>query len=359
MASVDVVGVKKIFGNLEVLHGIDLGIGDGEFVVLVGPSGCGKSTLLRMIAGLEEVNHGTIAIAGQVVNNVAPKDRDIAMVFQSYALYPHMTAHDNMAFGLRMRGAPKQRIEEGVGTAVGILGLQALLERFPRQLSGGQRQRVAMGRAIVRQPKVFLFDEPLSNLDAKLRVLMRTEIKALHQRLGTTMVYVTHDQLEAMTMADRIVVMQDGRVEQMGPPLDLYDRPANLFVAGFIGSPAMNVIEGSLARDGAGWCVIAGDLRLALPGSCRAAEGTKVVFGIRPEHLGVGAAGAGIPAEVQVIEPTGATTYVFTRIAGAPVTAIFSDRRKLGPGDRIGLLPEPDRIHLFDAGTGMRIELAA
>jgi multiple sugar transport system ATP-binding protein len=359
MASVDVVGVKKIFGNLEVLHGIDLGIGDGEFVVLVGPSGCGKSTLLRMIAGLEEVNHGTIAIAGQVVNNVAPKDRDIAMVFQSYALYPHMTAHDNMAFGLRMRGAPKQRIEEGVGTAVGILGLQALLERFPRQLSGGQRQRVAMGRAIVRQPKVFLFDEPLSNLDAKLRVLMRTEIKALHQRLGTTMVYVTHDQLEAMTMADRIVVMQDGRVEQMGPPLDLYDRPANLFVAGFIGSPAMNVIEGGLARDGAGWCVIAGDLRLPLPGSCRAAEGTKVVFGIRPEHLGVGAAGTGIPAEVQVIEPTGATTYVFTRIAGAPVTAIFSDRRKLGPGDRIGLLPEPDRIHLFDAGTGMRIEMAA
>ncbi len=358
MASVDVVGVKKIFGNLEVLHGIDLGIGDGEFVVLVGPSGCGKSTLLRMIAGLEEVNHGTIAIAGQVVNNVAPKDRDIAMVFQSYALYPHMTARDNMAFGLRMRGAPKQRIEEGVGSAVGILGLQALLDRFPRQLSGGQRQRVAMGRAIVRQPKVFLFDEPLSNLDAKLRVLMRTEIKALHQRLGTTMVYVTHDQLEAMTMADRIVVMQDGRVEQMGPPLDLYDRPANLFVAGFIGSPAMNVIEGGLARDGQGWCVIAGDLRLPLPGSCWAAEGTKVVFGIRPEHLGVGAAGSGIPAEVQVIEPTGATTYVFTRIAGAPVTAIFSDRRKLGPGDRIGLLPEPDRIHLFDAGTGMRIEMA-
>ncbi|HEX4569774.1 MAG TPA: sn-glycerol-3-phosphate ABC transporter ATP-binding protein UgpC, partial [Dongiaceae bacterium] len=253
MASVDVVAVRKSFGNLEVLHGVDVAIGDGEFIVLVGPSGCGKSTLLRMIAGLEEVDKGTIAIGGQVVNDVRPKDRDIAMVFQSYALYPHMTARENMAFGLRMRGASRQRIEEGVGSAVGILGLQALLERYPRQLSGGQRQRVAMGRAIVRDPKVFLFDEPLSNLDAKLRVLMRTEIKALHQRLGTTMVYVTHDQLEAMTMADRIVVMQEGNVEQMGPPLDLYDRPANLFVAGFIGSPAMNFVEGVLARGEAGW----------------------------------------------------------------------------------------------------------
>jgi multiple sugar transport system ATP-binding protein len=356
MASVDVVGIRKSFGNLEVLHGVDVAIGDGEFIVLVGPSGCGKSTLLRMIAGLEEVDKGTIAIGGQVVNDVRPKDRDIAMVFQSYALYPHMTARENMAFGLRMRGASRQRIEEGVGSAVGILGLQALLERYPRQLSGGQRQRVAMGRAIVRDPKVFLFDEPLSNLDAKLRVLMRTEIKALHQRLGTTMVYVTHDQLEAMTMADRIVVMQEGNVEQLGPPLDLYDRPANLFVAGFIGSPAMNFVEGVLARGNSGWRVAAGEASLPLGPGFAGQEGRKVVYGIRPEHLGVGAAGQGIPAEAEVVEPTGASTYVFTRIAGAPVTAIFTDRRKLDPGERIGLIPQQDRIHLFDAGTGQRLE---
>jgi multiple sugar transport system ATP-binding protein len=225
MASVDVTGVRKAFDSLEVLHGVDVSIGDGEFIVLVGPSGCGKSTLLRMIAGLEDVTRGTISIDGQVVNEVAPKDRDIAMVFQGYALYPHMTVKDNMSFGLRMRGVDRARIDQRVGAAESILSLQALLERFPRQLSGGQRQRVAMGRAIVRQPKVFLFDEPLSNLDAKLRVMMRTEIKALHQRLGTTMVYVTHDQFEAMTMADRIVVMRDGNVEQMGPPMELYDTP--------------------------------------------------------------------------------------------------------------------------------------
>jgi multiple sugar transport system ATP-binding protein len=356
MASVDVVGIRKSFGNLEVLHGVDVAIADGEFIVLVGPSGCGKSTLLRMIAGLEEVDKGTIAIGGQVVNDVRPKDRDIAMVFQSYALYPHMTARENMAFGLRMRGASRQRIEEGVGSAVGILGLQALLERYPRQLSGGQRQRVAMGRAIVRDPKVFLFDEPLSNLDAKLRVLMRTEIKALHQRLGTTMVYVTHDQLEAMTMADRIVVMQEGNVEQMGPPLDLYDRPANLFVAGFIGSPAMNFVEGVLARSEKGWRVVAGEASLALGPGFAGQEGRKVVYGIRPEHLGVGRPGEGIAAEAEVVEPTGASTYVFTRIAGNPVTAIFTDRRKLEPGAPIGLLAQPDRIHLFDAGTGQRLE---
>ena len=248
MAQVTLRQVIKKYDEVLAVRGVDLDIADKEFIVLVGPSGCGKSTTLRMIAGLEEITGGDIAIGGDVVNDVPPKDRDIAMVFQSYALYPHMTTRDNMAFGLRMRGASKQRIEEGVGSAVGILGLQALLDRFPRQLSGGQRQRVAMGRAIVRDPKVFLFDEPLSNLDAKLRVQMRTEIKALHQRLGTTMVYVTHDQLEAMTMADRIVVMQDGNVEQVGPPLELYDRPANLFVAGFIGSPAMNFVEGTLAR---------------------------------------------------------------------------------------------------------------
>ncbi|HZT18866.1 MAG TPA: sn-glycerol-3-phosphate ABC transporter ATP-binding protein UgpC [Dongiaceae bacterium] len=359
MASVDIVDVRKSFGAVEILHGVDVAIGDGEFIVLVGPSGCGKSTLLRMIAGLEDISSGTIAIGGRVVNEVAPKDRDIAMVFQSYALYPHMTARENMAFGLRMRRLGRERIEAGVNGAVGILGLQALLDRYPRQLSGGQRQRVAMGRAIVRQPQVFLFDEPLSNLDAKLRVLMRTEIKALHQRLGTTMVYVTHDQLEAMTMADRIVVMQEGRIEQQGPPLELYDSPANLFVAGFIGSPAMNFIEGKLARDGAGWGVAAGEVRLALPGAAAAEEGRAVVLGIRPEHLHVSAAGSGIPAEAEVVEPTGATTYVFTRIAGQPVTAVFTERRRIGPGERIGLSPEPDRIHLFDAESGQRLDLSS
>src|SRR5437868_2520799 len=251
MASVDISGIAKNYGPVRVLKGVDIAIADGEFIVLVGPSGCGKSTLLRMIAGLEEVSEGTIAIDGTIVNEVEPKDRDIAMVFQSYALYPQMKVKDNMSFSLRMRGFDKPKIKQEVDAAAGILALDSLLERFPRQLSGGQRQRVAMGRAIVRKPKVFLFDEPLSNLDAKLRVLMRIEIKALHQRLGTTAVYVTHDQLEAMTMADRVVVMHDGQIEQIGGPLELYDRPANLFVAGFIGSPTMNFIRGVVRKDGA------------------------------------------------------------------------------------------------------------
>ena len=250
MASVDIGKVDKFFGSTQVLHEVEIEIADGEFVVLVGPSGCGKSTLLRMIAGLEEISSGDIAIGGRVVNNVPPKDRDIAMVFQNYALYPHMTVYDNMAFSLKLAKAPKNVIQERVSRAAEILGLQEYLARYPRQLSGGQRQRVAMGRAIVRDPQVFLFDEPLSNLDAKLRVQMRTEIKELHQRLKTTSVYVTHDQIEAMTMADRIVVMHDGVVEQVGEPLDLYDQPANLFVAGFIGSPAMNFINATIKRNG-------------------------------------------------------------------------------------------------------------
>src|SRR6188472_2995634 len=246
MASVAIRGIKKAFCSTEVIHGVDVGIGDGEFVVLVGPSGCGKSTLLRMVAGLENITAGEILIGDRVVNNVPPKERDVAMVFQNYALYPHMTVAANMAFSLQLRGAPKSEIEERVKRAAGILGLEPYLGRYPRQLSGGQRQRVAMGRAIVRDPQVFLFDEPLSNLDAKLRVQMRTEIKELHQRLKTTTVYVTHDQIEAMTMADKIVVMHDGLVEQIGAPLELYDRPANLFVAGFIGSPSMNFLPGKL-----------------------------------------------------------------------------------------------------------------
>ena len=303
MASVSIRGVRKAFGSTQILHGVDVEIPDGEFCVLVGPSGCGKSTLLRMVAGLEDIGSGDIAIGGKIVNKVPPRQRDIAMVFQNYALYPHMTVRDNMAFSLKLANAPKAAMAERVARAADILGLQALLDRFPRQLSGGQRQRVAMGRAIVRDPQVFLFDEPLSNLDAKLRVNMRAEIKDLHQRLRTTTVYVTHDQIEAMTMADRIVVMQGGRVEQIGTPLDLYDRPANRFVAGFIGSPAMNFIEGAVEaggfRDRAGslWPLPPGDLRL----------GT-AVYGIRPEHLQLVA--DGIPMRVGVLEPTGSETQV-------------------------------------------------
>src|SRR3954466_11135948 len=250
MASVTLRGVRKLFGSTEVVHGVDVTVDDGEFCVLVGPSGCGKSTLLRMIAGLEEISGGTVNIGGRVVNSVPPKERDIAMVFQNYALYPHMTVFDNMAFSLKLAGEPKEAMRQRVMEAAHILGLVDYLERYPRQLSGGQRQRVAMGRAIVRKPQVFLFDEPLSNLDAKLRVAMRTEIKALHQRLTTTSIYVTHDQIEAMTMADRIVVMNAGKVEQIGSPLDLYDNPVNLFVAGFIGSPAMNFVKGKVNGGG-------------------------------------------------------------------------------------------------------------
>src|SRR5947209_7313964 len=278
MASVVIRGVRKAFGPTQVIHGVDITIGDGEFVVLVGPSGCGKSTLLRMIAGLENITAGEIRIGERVVNNVPPKERDIAMVFQNYALYPHMTVGANMGFSLRLRGAPKQEIDTRVGRAAEILGLTHLLDRYPRQLSGGQRQRVAMGRAIVRDPQVFLFDEPLSNLDAKLRVAMRIEIKELHQRLKTTTVYVTHDQIEAMTMADRIVVMHDGLVEQIGAPLDLYDRPQNLFVAGFIGSPAMNCLRGRIALNGSATFLGEGGLSIALTTAPGASEGLPVVF---------------------------------------------------------------------------------
>src|ERR1700741_2103049 len=264
MAAVSLSAVRKSFGSTEVVHGVDVSIADGEFCVLVGPSGCGKSTLLRMIAGLEEISGGEVRIGERVVNNVAPKQRDIAMVFQNYALYPHMTVYDNMAFSLKLAGAPNEINQREVKRAAQILGLEQLLHRYPRQLSGGQRQRVAMGRAIVRNPQVFLFDEPLSNLDAKLRVQMRSEIKALHQRLKVTTIYVTHDQIEAMTMADKIVVMNSGVVEQAGPPLDLYDRPANLFVAGFIGSPAMNMIKGTIQANGSAYVETAQGHKLPL-----------------------------------------------------------------------------------------------
>jgi len=354
MASVTLTQVHKSFGATRVVHGIDIDIEDGEFCVLVGPSGCGKSTLLRMIAGLENITGGEIRIADRVVNHVHPKERDIAMVFQNYALYPHMTVAANMGFSLALRGESKTMVADRVRIAAEILDLVPYLERFPRQLSGGQRQRVAMGRAIVRNPQVFLFDEPLSNLDAKLRVQMRTEIKELHQRLKTTTVYVTHDQIEAMTMADKIVVMHDGLVEQIGAPLELYDRPANRFVAGFIGSPAMNFIEGTV-RTTAGIRAVEtpGGARLPLHPGTPEGDGRAVIYGIRPEHLEI--ASDGFEAEVVVIEPTGSETQLFARLGEQEIAAVFRERHEFAPGQRIQLRPRAECAHLFDPSSGHRI----
>jgi multiple sugar transport system ATP-binding protein len=349
MASVEIRDVRKAYGATQVIHGVSVDIQDGEFVILVGPSGCGKSTLLRMIAGLENITGGEIRIGPRVVNNVPPKERDIAMVFQNYALYPHMTVAQNMAFSLKLKNAPKTEIAEKVNRAAGILGLAQLLERYPRQLSGGQRQRVAMGRAIVRDPQVFLFDEPLSNLDAKLRVQMRTEIKELHQRLKTTTVYVTHDQIEAMTMADKIVVMHDGIVEQIGAPLELYDRPTNLFVAQFIGSPAMNVLEGRLESSG----FAMGDLILPVGNAPAATAGRPAYYGIRPEHFRL--SGDGMPMEVVVTEPTGSETLVIARAGGREFSCVFRERISAGPGEMIRVAPDPALVHLFDRETGRRL----
>jgi multiple sugar transport system ATP-binding protein len=350
MASVDIDGVRKSFGATAIIHGVDITINDGEFVILVGPSGCGKSTLLRMIAGLENISGGEIKIGGRVVNNVPPKERDIAMVFQNYALYPHMTVADNMAFSMKLRKAPAAEINERVDRAANILGLTKLLERYPRQLSGGQRQRVAMGRAIVRDPQVFLFDEPLSNLDAKLRVSMRSEIKALHQRLKTTTIYVTHDQIEAMTMADRIVVMHDGIVEQIGTPLDLYDRPDNTFVAGFIGSPSMNLIKGTVKNR---QFMTEGGAALPIPSSVNIADGQALIYGIRPEHLRIDP--QGVEAEVVLIEPTGSETQVVVSLGGQEITGVFRERVSAAPGDHIRLSPELGLVHLFESSTGKRV----
>ena len=353
MATVDIREVYKSFGSTKILHGVSVDIEDGEFVVLVGPSGCGKTTLLRMLAGLENITGGEISIGGRVVNNVPPKDRDIAMVFQNYALYPHMTVFDNMAFSLKLAKAPQEVKEREVGRAAKILGLEQLLHRYPRQLSGGQRQRVAMGRANVRDPQVFLFDEPLSNLDAKLRVQMRTEIKELHQRLKTTSVYVTHDQIEAMTMADKIVVMNGGKVEQIGTPLELYDHPANLFVAGFIGSPAMNFLSGKLVTEAAGRGVqIAQGCVLPAP-SNREPDGRDVIIGVRPEHFDIGE--PCVKAQIVVVEPTGADTQVYCRIAGQAVTAVSRERHTFRPGDTIDLKPTEAKSYLFDPASGTRI----
>ncbi len=353
MANVQVRNAVKNFGSARVLHGVNVDIEDGEFVVLVGPSGCGKSTLLRMIAGLEEISSGDISIGGKVVNGLPPKDRDIAMVFQSYALYPHKTVAENMGFPLKMARRPKTEIDEKVARAAAILDLARYLDRYPRQLSGGQRQRVAMGRAIVRDPQVFLFDEPLSNLDAKLRVSMRVEIKELHQRLKTTTIYVTHDQIEAMTMANKIVVMRDGRVEQIGRPLDIYDRPANQFVASFIGSPSMNLLKGRTARQGGKLVVLTeGGAELPLP-EARVDAGRDVVYGIRPEHITIGK--SGVSVDVSVVEPTGSETLVFGRLGGLPIDALIRERVQIEPGSKLLFEIIPRYAHIFEAETGNRL----
>ena len=341
MADVKITDIRKSYGAVEVLHGLNVDIADGEFVALVGPSGCGKSTLLRMIAGLEPINGGTISIGDRVVNNLPPAQRDIAMVFQTYALYPHKSVAANMGFALKVAGVDKAEIKRRVQEAAEILSLTDYLDRKPRHLSGGQRQRVAMGRAIVRDPQVFLFDEPLSNLDAKLRIQMRTEIKELHQRLKTTTVFVTHDQIEAMTLADRIVVMQDGHIEQVGTPLDLYDNPANEFVAAFIGAPSMNLLKGQLTELG---IVVGGQTFAGVSGTGDA------LMGVRPEHLML--ADGGLAMTVKVVEPTGSETMVFLQFEGQDVTAVFRERHAFQPGDVIHLRPDPAHLHFFDANTG-------
>ena len=353
MASVTLRGVKKSFQDTEILHGVDITIPEGSFTVLVGPSGCGKSTLLRMLAGLEEVTGGEIFIGDKCVNNMQPKERDIAMVFQNYALYPHMSVRDNMAFSLMLAKTDKADSEARVKRAAEILGLTELLERFPRQLSGGQRQRVAMGRAIVRDPQVFLFDEPLSNLDAKLRVQMRTEIKALHQRLKTTSVYVTHDQIEAMTMGDQIVVMRDGIVEQVGGPLELYENPANTFVAGFIGSPAMNMLPGKLRHINGSTAIELRDaVIITVKDYLVGNEGQEALFGTRPEHLIIDPAGQ-ITVTANVIEPTGADTFVSCELASTPMTIVFHERMNIVPGQTLKLRPDVSKCHLFDGASGV------
>jgi len=357
MAGVSIGQARKSYGDVEVLHGIDIEIEDGEFVVLVGPSGCGKSTLLRMTAGLESITGGTVSIGERVVNNIPPKDRDIAMVFQSYALYPHKTVADNMLFALKLRKTDPAIMKERLESAAEILGLTPYLKRYPRQLSGGQRQRVAMGRAIVRDPEVFLFDEPLSNLDAKLRVQMRKEIKELHQRLRTTTIFVTHDQVEAMTMADKIVVMNDGIVEQIGSPLDLYDNPKNLFVATFIGSPAMNLLEGSYRRK-SGHFVSKTGSTVKLPGKLQAQDGQPLIIGGRPEHLELARANtkSGLKAVISVTEPTGSETLVFARHGDEEIVAMFRDRHDFSPGDEVAFNLRENSIHVFEPQTGERME---
>ena len=352
MGNIAISNVTKKFDSTEVIHGINLKIYDGEFVVLVGPSGCGKTTLLRMIAGLESITDGNISIDDKIINNIKPKERDCAMVFQNYALYPHMKVAANMGFSLKIKKASKEEINKKVKDVAKILEIEDYLERYPRQLSGGQRQRVAMGRAIVRNPKVFLFDEPLSNLDAKLRVQMRTQIKLLHARLKTTLVYVTHDQVEAMTMADKIVVMNEGLVEQTGPPLELYDKPVNIFVAGFIGSPSMNLLNASINSN---------SINLGSAGSIPITRKTTsennldIILGIRPSHMDISKNGEGLKFQIDVIEPTGADSLVYGKINDTECCVQTSERLNLKSGEIIHILPNEANLHFFDNQSNERI----
>jgi multiple sugar transport system ATP-binding protein len=354
MSSVRIVDAKKSFAGVSVIHGVSVDIADGEFVVLVGPSGCGKSTLLRMVAGLESISSGEIRIDERVVNSLEPKERDIAMVFQNYALYPQMTVAENLGFALQLAKVPKPELDRKVAAAAAMLGLGPLLARYPRQLSGGQRQRVAMGRAIVRDPKVFLFDEPLSNLDAKLRVQVRGEIRDLQRRLKTTTIYVTHDQVEAMTMGDKIVVLNGGRVEQTGAPLDLYDRPANVFVAGFLGSPAMNFLDGEINAQERPHLCLSGGVLAPIAKAPLASHGRVVTYGVRPEEIRLDAEG-GVPAAVVAVEPTGYETHVLMKLGENEIVAIMRDRAKFAAGDVINISLASPKAHFFDPTTGQRL----
>jgi multiple sugar transport system ATP-binding protein len=352
---IELSGVNKYYGAFHALKNIDLSIAKGTFVALVGPSGCGKSTLLRSLAGLESISAGDLRIAGELMNGVPPRKRDVAMVFQSYALYPHMTVEENLTYSLRIRGVAKAEAKKAAAEVAATTGLSNLLKRYPRELSGGQRQRVAMSRAIIRHPKAFLFDEPLSNLDAALRVHMRKEIRALHDRLHATSVYVTHDQIEAMTMADHVVVMREGVIEQQGKPLDLYDMPANKFVAGFIGSPAMNFLPSVIAEDGASLVLDLGSVRQTLALGRSLQPGRKVTAGIRPEHIVVTAPGQGnLDVPVAVVESTGSSTFI-TAATTPEMTIVETSRDTVRAGDTIGLKVDPAQLHIFDEATGVRI----
>ena len=353
MATVEIKELHKSFGDVEILHGISFTIPDGAFVALVGPSGCGKSTILRLIAGLEEITSGEIYIGDNIINDVEPKNRNIAMVFQNYALYPHLTVAQNMGFSLKLLKKPKAEIERAVQHTAEILGVNKLLHRLPKQLSGGQRQRVAMGRAIVRKPQVFLFDEPLSNLDAKLRVQMRAELKALHRRLATTTVYVTHDQIEAMTMADIVVVMRDGNVEQVGRPLELYDKPVNQFVAGFIGSPAMGFLPAT-TKVGSSEMVLSDGQVLSKP-TCAALDGGYII-GLRPEHIQLGGNGASFKATIEASEQTGSETLLLARLADQEITILLRERFDTPIGDVHTFVIDPTAVQVFDSKTGARLE---
>ena len=352
MAGLELRNLAKSYGMVSVIEGINLDVADGEFVALVGPSGCGKSTILRMIAGLEDITEGDIYIGGDVVNELTPKERNIAMVFQSYALYPHMSVYRNMAFNLELAGRPRAEIDQRVRVAAKMLELEPLLERKPSQLSGGQRQRVAMGRAVVRNPSVFLFDEPLSNLDAKLRVQMRAEIKLLHKKVGVTSVYVTHDQVEALTLADRVVVLDKGIIQQAGSPMELYRQPANTFVAGFIGSPAMNFFAATIV---AGVPQTASGEAFPFRPREKLQEGQAVTVGVRPEHFQRAGTGPGMAGPISIVEPTGGQTFVTVQLAGQPAVVTISGDDTVNLGASLTLFTQPEQVYVFDGASGRRI----